>query len=75
MKASEVMEVVKMWFKVSNYDAFQEITINELKREAFARLMLAKHDFDRELNIDDCKHPCNPHHSLLEIFRHTDYVL
>lgn len=22
-----------------------------------------------------CKHPCNSHHSLLEIFRHTDYVL
>ena len=22
----------------------------------------------------ECKYPCNPHHSLLEIFRHTDYV-
>lgn len=21
-----------------------------------------------------CKHPCNPNHSLLEIFRHTDYA-
>lgn len=21
-----------------------------------------------------CKHLCNPNHSLLEIFRHTDYV-
>ena len=21
-----------------------------------------------------CKHPYNPNHSLLEIFRHTDYV-
>ncbi|WP_407579516.1 DUF6387 family protein [Citrobacter koseri] len=53
MKASEVMKAVKTWFKVSNYDALQEITIKDLKREAFARLMLAKHDFDRELSDDD----------------------
>lgn len=53
MKASEVMKAVKTWFKVSNYDALQEITIEDLKMEAFARLRLAKHDFDGELNDDD----------------------
>jgi hypothetical protein len=32
MKASEVMKAAK-WFKLSNYDVLQEITVNDLKRE------------------------------------------
>jgi hypothetical protein len=36
MKASEVMKAAKSWFKLSNYDVLQEITVNDLKREVIA---------------------------------------
>lgn len=55
MKASEVMKAVKEWFKLSNYDVLQEITVKDLKREAAARLRLAKHDFDVE-SVDEDVH-------------------
>lgn len=53
MKASDVMKAVKQWFKLSNYDVLQEITISDLKRELVTRLELAEHDFNLELDDSD----------------------
>ena len=53
MKASDVMKAVKQWFKLSNYDVLQEITISDLKRELVTRLELAEHDFNLELDESD----------------------
>ncbi|WP_405078310.1 DUF6387 family protein [Pectobacterium carotovorum] len=53
MKASDVMKAVKQWFKLSNYDVLQEITISDLKRELVTRLALAEHDFNLELDDSD----------------------
>lgn len=43
MKVSGVMKAVKQWFKLSNYDVLQEITVNDLKRAVITRLELAEH--------------------------------
>lgn len=48
MKASEVMKTVKQWFKLSNYDVLQEITINDLSYEISRRVSLNRHDFGKE---------------------------
>lgn len=48
MKASEVMKTVKQWFKLSNYDVLQEITINDLSYEISCRVSLNRHDFGKE---------------------------
>ncbi|WP_196908611.1 DUF6387 family protein [Candidatus Symbiopectobacterium sp. 'North America'] len=53
MKASEVMKAVKQWFKLSNYDVLQEITVSDLKRELVTRLELAEYDFNLELDDSD----------------------
>ena len=53
MKASEVMKAVKQWFKLSNYDVLQEITVSDLKRELVTRLALAEHDVNLELDESD----------------------
>lgn len=53
MKACEVMKVVKQWFKLSNYDVLQEITVSDLKRELVTRLALAEHDVNLELDESD----------------------
>lgn len=53
MKASEVMKAAKSWFKLSNYDVLQEITVNDLKREVIARLEMAEHNFAVEIDESD----------------------
>ncbi len=53
MKASDVMKAAKQWFKLSNYDVLQEITVSDLKRELVTRLALAEHDVNLELDESD----------------------
>ena len=48
MKASDTMKAVKQWFKLSNYDVLQEITVNDLSYEISRRVSLHRHDFTKE---------------------------
>ena len=48
MKASDTMKAVKQWFKLSNYDVLQEITVNDLSYEISRRVPLHRHDFSKE---------------------------
>ncbi|MBA4711546.1 MAG: hypothetical protein H2205_03520 [Citrobacter pasteurii] len=48
MKASDTMKAVKQWFKLSNYDVLQEITVDDLRYEVSRRLSLHRHDFSQE---------------------------
>ncbi|WP_033577398.1 DUF6387 family protein [Dickeya chrysanthemi] len=48
MKASDTMKAIKQWFKLSNYDVLQEITINDLSYEISRRVSLNRHDFGKE---------------------------
>lgn len=56
MKASDVMKAIKLWFKISNYDVLQEITVNDLTYEISRRVSLLRHDFDREDRIRHDRH-------------------
>lgn len=48
MKASDTMKAVKRWFKLSNYDVLEEITVSGLSYEISRRVSLHRHDFSKE---------------------------
>lgn len=48
MNASQVMKAVKQWFKLSNYDVLEEITVDDLSYEISRRVALHKYDFGNE---------------------------
>lgn len=48
MKPSEVIKAAKQWFRLSNYDVLQEITLNDLNYEISRRAALLRYDFCNE---------------------------
>lgn len=48
MKSGEVIKAAKQWFKLSNYDVLQEITLNDLSYEISRRAALLRYDFLNE---------------------------
>lgn len=48
MKSGEVIKAAKQWFRLSNYDVLQEITLNDLSDELSRRAVLFRYDSTNE---------------------------
>lgn len=48
MKSAEVIKAAKQWFRLSNYDVLQEITLNDLSDELSRRAVLFRYDSTNE---------------------------
>lgn len=48
MKSGEVIKAVKQWFRISNYDVLQKITLNDLNDEIIRRAVLFRYDISNE---------------------------
>ncbi|WP_308789412.1 DUF6387 family protein [Pectobacterium polaris] len=48
MKSGEVIKAAKQWFRLSNYNVLQEITLNDLSDELSRRAVLFRYDSTNE---------------------------
>ena len=69
-KIEAVKQVVDRGYSVASVATRLDITTHSL----YAWIKKYGPDSSTNKEQSDCKYPCKTAHSLLEIFRHTDYI-